>query len=214
MSWDLDEFRDLCNNCGLPETTVYQNALAAKNWRAIKFCEMAISAWNDLFGSHDEISTDDPEWIETTYLSESYTEATLQALHSLADILAQVINIVILRPVLPEDDVSLHRVYGQLQRNNVAPDVTSAIDNFMKSAEYKYTNGFVNTIKHRRLIDVEYRIEGGTEIAYREGLRFKQFQYKGENFPEKWVEEILNGTIPDFMDSISIVGNSINDYLR
>lgn len=214
MTWDLEEFRRLCNDHGLSDTRIYLNALAAKHWRAQAFSEKAVNVWKDLFATHDEISTSDEEWSETWFLSESYVEATLQALHSMADILAQIINLTVLGAVYTEDEVSLTKVRNRLQQTNAAPNVTIAVQAFIHSDEFRYTNGFVNTIKHRRLLETEYRIEGGTYIEFKEGMRIKQFEYGGEVFPVKWIDEILDVIIPRVINGINTIGNAINDSLR
>jgi hypothetical protein len=225
MNWDLEEFKELCANQGLPDTKVYQATLGLKTWRAKNFGERSQKVWEDFISSKTESRVGDADLHTTSYRieirggdedlhttwfeSESYIEAALQALHSMADVLAQIINVVVLGGRFSEADVTMRKVRQQL--GNLAPDVAASIQQLIDSEEFKYTNGFVNTIKHRRLLDTELSVEVGRGIKM--GLRFQPFTY-GQSFPSMWTSDIVENIIPRVIDNINAIGNALNDYLR
>lgn len=214
MKWDIQEFNRLCDINGLPSTDIYIITLHSKIWRAENFANKAEKVWQQLFASHDELSTADVEWRYCWFESEAYAEAALQALHSTADVLAQIINCIILGGHFSEDKVSLYRVLNKLKTDTIAPDVEKAIEEFSTMKEFKYVDGFVNTTKHRRLINAEFRTESGVDTGFREGLRFRPFEYKQERFQEEWISNIRQTVIPMTIEGLEKIGISINDYMK
>jgi len=214
MTWNLEEFRSLCDDHGIPSTKIYQDALTLKTWRATNFGSKALGVWKHLFSTSQEIVVGDDEWNETQFNSESYIEAALQASHSLADIIAQILNIVILEGHFPEAHVSINKVHRELNRRGIATDVDRAVQVFLDSPEYQYTNGFVNTIKHRNLIDTDFQDEFGVGARNEHGMRFKSFTYNDDVFPITWASDIVNLMIPNIGNYIIDIGNAINDYLK
>ena len=215
MTWNLEEFRNLCNNHGIPDTKIYQDALYLKSWRANNFGSKALDVWGHLFSTSQEIVAGDKEWNETQFNSESYIEAALQASHSLADIIAQIINVAILGSHFTDKaDVDIKKVYRELNCRGVVTDITRAVQVLLDSPEYRYINGFVNTIKHRNLIYTDFHIEFGVRARNEQGMRFKSFTYNGVEFPITWASDIVNVTIPNLGNYIIDIGNAVNDYLR
>jgi len=214
MTWSLEEFRELGTNRSLPDTSVYQSTLTLKHWRADNFGGKAVEVWNELFSSHQEIKAGDEHWNTAWLESESYLEAALQALHSMADVLGQIINLAVLGGHFTEAQVTLRGVNREIENRGIAPNIVVAIDQLIGSDEFTYTNGFVNIIKHRRLLDTEFRAEFGRDARNELGLRFKSFTYSRTQFPTMWLSDIVDNIIPGVIDHICTVGNAVNDWLR
>lgn len=214
MNWNLIEFRELCAQLSITNTEIYIYTLNLKYWRATNFVEMAMEEWDTFFNSENEISTSDEEWINSTYKSESFAEASLQALHSMADVLAQIINNAVLPKPLPESEVSLHGIRKILNSVDLTDDLASTIEQLYDSYEFKYLNGFVNTIKHRRLLHTNFRVVAGSDIGYKEGLQFQEFDYNNSHFQDMWLSDILSTLIPSYFQLINAIGTSVNSYLR
>jgi len=154
------------------------------------------------------------EWNEAVFASTAETEAAAQALFSMGDILAQIVNKSVLKEPLPEAQVSLPEVHKHLEEQGYAPIVVAQIESLQKSNEFKYLSAFVNTIKHRHLLDINFRAERGEGTRNTQGIRFKDFEYKGRNYPVTWATDILNSYKKRIAVLICAVGNAINDYLR
>ncbi|HKZ82296.1 MAG TPA: hypothetical protein VJ793_01410 [Anaerolineae bacterium] len=115
MTWNLEELRNLCAAKGLPDSTVYQNALYWKLQRADFHKKQSETIWSNLFSAHQELQIYGEEWIQAQFAYESHVEAAMQSLHSMADILAQIINQAILNGALLEDEVSFSGVLDRLK---------------------------------------------------------------------------------------------------
>src|SRR3972149_8368018 len=134
MSWNLEEFRTLCTNLGVPDTKIYQDALFLKSWRTSFFGGKALAAWENLHSTSTEIVVGGEEWNKIQFEAESFIEAALQASHSLADIIAQLINVTVLRNHFAEEDVSLNRVLQELVNRGTATQLTQTIQQFINSS--------------------------------------------------------------------------------
>lgn len=214
MCWDYEELRKLCNKKGAPDSTVYQNALQWKIWRVDYHAERVEAVWNDLMAKRKgPIEVGGQEWQKAEFASTAETEAAAQALHSMADILAQIVNKVVLDKPIPEGQVYLADVLKKLKRQGNASNIVSKIKLLKSSKEFKYLNAFVNTIKHRRLLDTDYRAEYGQGTRNEKGIRFKAFKYNGRH-PTVWASDILGDYKKRIVDLICAVGNAVNAYLR
>jgi len=214
LAWNYEELRRLCSAKGLPDSTVYQNSLEWKRWRVEYHAERAQAVWDELFSAGTPVVVGGTDWEETQFASTAETEAAAQVLHSMADVLAQIINQAILGGKLAEQEVTLAGVLKELRRQKIATALVSKVEGLQKSAEFDYVNAFVNTLKHRRLLDTEYRAEFGKNMRNAEGVRFKAFSYKGKQYPVTWARDILGPYKTKIIELISCVGNAINDHLR
>ena len=218
MCWDYEELRKLCQAQGVQDSTVHQNALQWKVWRADYHAETAKAIWNELdqvFRAKGGIGVvGDRDWQKADFASTAETEAAAQALHSMADILAQIVNKSVLKKPLPETQVTLSKVCEDLKKQMDASNVMSKVVALQTSKEFDYLNAFVNTIKHRRLLDTEWSAEYGKDTRNEEGIRFKAFIYKGRSYSTIWASDILDGYKKRIADLICAVGNAVNDYLR
>jgi hypothetical protein len=131
----------------------------------------------------------------------------------MADILGHIINQVVLCGALPEHNVSLYSVLCELHKKAVAPDILTKVTKFKNSTEFEYIDAFVNTIKHRRILDTNYHAEYGTGKRNDQGILFKNFIYKNKKFPTTWAKDIVGPYRDKIFKDISDIGNSINSYL-
>lgn len=217
MTWDYVELRDLCQKQGLPDSTVYQNALQWKLWRADYHAERAREVWCELDQIGKEngpVNVGGEEWQKAEFGSTAETEAVAQVLHSMLDVLAQILNITLLNPPLSESNVCLHRVAKELKEANYAPEVLTEIKSLQNNVAAKYLRAFVNTIKHRHLLDTDFRAEFGEDTRNEEGVRFKAFKYGGKPYPTVWASDIIASYRKSVVEGICAVGRAVNDYLR
>jgi len=217
MSWDYEELRGLCQQHGLPDSTLYQNVLQWKLWRAGYHAERAQEVWCELDQIAKEkgsVKVGGEEWQRVEFASTAETEAVAQVLHSMLDILAQILNLTLLNPPLAESSASFYTVKEKLKRANRASQVLTEMETLQDSDAAKYLGAFVNTIKHRHLLDTDFRAEYGNGTRNEQGVRFKAFTRNGDPYTAVWASDIFASYRKSVVEGICAVGSAVNDYLR
>ncbi len=209
--WSFEELNKLCDEKAIPHAKAYQNALAWRWKRADYHAEIASEVWSDLF--KESFSFVDQRCGEAIFSYEAQVESCLLALHSLGDILSQIINVLVLNNRLLEDTVSIKRVVDIMEKESVAPDIARSARRLIDDEVFNYIEAFCNTIKHRRLIGTNFRAEYGENARNESGLLFEGFVFKGNTYPETWGSEILQKYRFRVLDLITEVGLSINKYV-
>jgi hypothetical protein len=170
--------------------------------------EKATEVWSELMESAVILYGED--FNEAVFAQEAQVEACVQSLHAMGDILAQIINIVMLGGRFREDDVTLKRV----ARQEMPTELSSVLNAFIQSNEYSYVEAFCNTIKHRRLIPSDLRGEFGEGYRNEFGIRFNGFSYKGADYPETWASDIIDPYRTTIGVLVNEVGITINRLLQ
>jgi hypothetical protein len=125
-TWSFEELRNLCRKKGISEELIsnlstYANSLNLRYNRAKFHAEQAHNIWKDLLGQ--SFSFGDEKYNKAKFSYEAYVEACVYSLHSMADILGQIINIVILKGKFPEDKSSLKKVSDYIETGGIAPNI-------------------------------------------------------------------------------------------
>ncbi|MCG6134320.1 MAG: hypothetical protein MET45_06610 [Nostoc sp. LLA-1] len=180
MGWDLENFQKICDSKGLPDSSAYCKALFWKYSKALLLTDKSRETLELFWNHYQGIDNSDPESVEAfrkaQLEAETYLEAALQNLHSITDILCQIINIVLLQSTLHEANVRVKTVTQELKKREIIK-VQTALENLENSCEFKYVAAFVNTIKHRRLLDYDYHGEFGKNKENTMDIRFQAFTY-------------------------------------
>jgi hypothetical protein len=216
-TWSFEELRDLCRKRGIPNDSIstfstFATSLDWRYYRAKFHAEQAHNILKDLFAQ--SFAFGDEKYNEAEFSYEAYVEACVQSLHSMGDILSQIINILILGNHFSEDDVSIKRVARYMATKGLAPDVLIEINKLLNSNEFSFIEAFCNTIKHRRLIETKYRSEYGGDYRNEEGLVFVEFNYKGVTYPKTWAKDIIDKYREEVFKLVVEVGLKINDFSK
>jgi hypothetical protein len=214
--WKFEELNKLCEVKGIPDAKLYQNSLQWRWQRAKHHAETANKIWSDHFlrGSVLRISIIPDEQDDKLFFSyEAQVESCAQSLHALADILAQIINIVVLRGSLKEDDVSIKTIQATLQKDAIAKDVIIQVNELLSDDAFRYIEAFCNTIKHRRIIMTNFHAVYGEDTRNEHGLIFEEFTFKGNVYPQTWSSDILEKYRVRVFEIITKIGLSINAYV-
>jgi hypothetical protein len=220
MGWDLRDFQRINLSKGLPDSSVYCKALSYKYSKALILTDKYQETWTNFWDSHSQISNEQPylnAFIQAQLESETYIEAALQNLHSIADILCQIINVVLLESKLHESEVNVPKTIQELNDRNL-DKVKIALENLCNSYEFKYIAAFVNTIKHRRLLDTEYHAEFGLDKENTMGIRFQAFTYNRpkkliDNYPVILASTIIEVYMPKIKALIESLGMAIEESI-
>ncbi|ELB2927343.1 hypothetical protein QNE77_001978 [Vibrio alginolyticus] len=116
--------------------------------------------------------------------AQAHLHAALQNARSMYDILAQLLNALLVHEPLPIHTCDIGKVYDALPEGNVKTE----LEKILASYEYQYVNSFVNTIKHRNLVQFNRQLD------LREGrasIRIKPFSYYGCFYGRKWAVDVL-----------------------
>jgi len=209
--WKFSELNKLCKEKGIPDAKIYQNSLGWRWKRADYHADMASKVWSDLFkGSFSFV---DQRCYEAIFSYEAQVESCVQALHSQADILAQIINVLILENRLSEDSVTIKKVVKILEDESIASEIAKSARQLIGDEIFNYVEAFCNTIKHRRLIKTDFRAEFGENARNESGLRFEEFIFKGNTYPQTWGSDILEKHRYHILDLINEVGFHINAHI-
>jgi hypothetical protein len=211
--WDPQELRDLCRKHNLADPSVYLHSFQWRFLRAPFHAQRAQEEWNNLWQLHT-LTMDGEEYNTAEFSYEANAEACVQALHATADILAQIVNVAVLKSALEEHQVSIVKVKHRLKKQDTAPEVLTSIRNTLHSQAFRYVDAFCNTIKHRRLIGVSIFGAWGAGLPNRVDLKFKEFEYRSTTYPETPGNVVLNDYREELFALYNLVGLSINDYLR
>ncbi|MCX6821928.1 MAG: hypothetical protein NTW30_04080 [Candidatus Aenigmarchaeota archaeon] len=150
-------------------------------------------------------------WGKTEIESKSQTESVAQILHSTADNLAQIINKSLLSGRYPIDKVYLKVIKNDLKI--IDTNIFNEVESLLTSDEFKYIDAFVNTIKHQKIVDHNWKVDSKRPFS-QNAIQFKGFDYKGNTYPAMWSDEIIGPIRGKIIDLILNIGNSMNNYLR
>ncbi|MBX9258284.1 hypothetical protein H1Q63_30920 [Desmonostoc muscorum CCALA 125] len=220
--WKAQEIPQLCSPQIVSEAQVYVKAVKNK----IERIDFIVQRFSALDGTR-------PTNFESTALRscelevEIYVESIAANLHSLADVLAHIINVIVLKPLQAESDyleskkINISSVKDKLKnfsslhsaRQIYIDDTVQKIDNLINSREFSYIAAFVNTIKHHSLLDIslQIRLSGNLVDA---GYRLECFSYRDKNFPQTECREVVMNYRKKVIDLVCDIGNSINNYCR
>lgn len=160
--------------------------------------------------------------------TEIYLESIAYNLHSLSDVMAQIIYVFIIEQQgleLNARDITLHKIKDKLNcliSNGSVEDyikiylqeMSNSIHLFYNSSEYKYINALVNTIKHRHLIDTKYQLNiQQTHIKYSD-FKFINFNKDEIDYPEVDCSTLISKYRETILNHVFEMGNIINNYSR
>jgi hypothetical protein len=215
-TWSFKKLRELCRKKGISERVIakfstYATSLDWRYARAKFHAEQADHVWEELFAK--SFTFGDEIYNVAAFSYEAYVEACVQSLHSMGDILGQIINIVILENILCEETLYLNRVADYMEQNGIASDILNELKKLINSNEFCYIKAFCNTIKHRRLIKSQFRNDYDKNY-YKLGLVFDEFNYKVKTYPQTWGDDIIDKYREEIINLVIEVGIKISNYFK
>jgi|CXWL01.1.fsa_nt_gi hypothetical protein len=169
--------------------------------RAVKLFRFHIHETRSLLGTH--LDAGEPHSVRSIdfVLGPSTVEAQKAVLAAEANLIAGLhhargmwdifgflVNILCLSPPLPSRSCYIHTVQQGLPSSDLKIQLGSALD----SSWYKYVSAFINTSKHRLLIESTRRADFEEN---RVGMRVTAFNYGSSSFPAYWFEDVVKGAI-------------------
>lgn len=220
-TWKSQELLDFCPKCVTDNGAVYVASVGSKIDR-IRFLVDRFTSVEDM-----TLRLGSDQFLKTQLEVEIYVESIASNLHSLADVFAQVINEIVLKPLLPDaehfssEKVDLNKIKTKLAgltlelvKKEYIDKIIDNVDNLSNSTEFLYVSGFVNTIKHRRLLNTTFHLKVDRGSLIDLGFKLDAFDYKGNHFPETSCRSVVMDYKENLIDHIFDIGNSINNYCR
>lgn len=198
MSCNFRRLEELCRAKGHEDAIKYVRSLIWKVWLARYHRDEAAAKAQPLVNQPADLTNpqNDPKWILAQYEVEAHTVAVSQALHSIADVSAQTVN-VCFNLGKTEKQVTAYRIRDELSGQPDYADIHAALSALLDCDSFKYVEAFVNTVKHRRLIDISFNININAEAGQiAEGVRFQQFDFDRSGstvtYPSTFANEICD----------------------
>ncbi len=133
--------------------------------------------------------------------------AATTTVHTLPEVLAQIVDLLIIRGNRNVHSVSLKRTISQLG----AGSLKDSFNELTNLSEYAYINAFTNTAKHISMVRSHYSINFEPDSYH--GVVFKEYSYKGELYQKKRDVELIK-TVKTIRSKCIEIGNQINNELR
>lgn len=138
-------------------------------------------------------------------VSEAHLISCLHTARNMWDHFAQLLNLIAVTPSISIQKCDIHKVAARLPASSTLKEQISST---LSSHWYKYLIAFVNTTKHRRL--VQHLLSVSTE-ENRTGIKIEAFRYSAsENFPAYWGAEVLGGAI-EVKNQVIAAGRLLNE---
>jgi hypothetical protein len=114
--------------------------------------------------------------------------AAAATVHTIPEVFAQLTAMLLLNAQLKSrHDVSIYKVRTALDEG----PIKEYFDVLSQSEEYRYLTAFVNMSKHVSMSQPSYSINYESEAKKPHGLVFKAFEYKGQGYPEKQINQLF-----------------------
>jgi hypothetical protein len=215
MEWDGQELCGLCRLKSKRDPTIYIKTLTWRKDLANFHREEAEKAWSSLLRSSNP---DDAFIINSLISYEANLVACIQSLHSMADILDQIICITLSEdPHKPHkegmvNDRCVSQKLKKFRDNACIKQIEDSRKELRKSDEFSYINAFCNTFKHRRLINI--KAHSGNILIQEMNPIVDHFDYNDKNYPAKLGSEIFEKYSIQIYRLIIKVALDINEYLK
>lgn len=121
-------------------------------------------------------------------VSEAHIIGCMHTVRSIADFFAQLVNGLVLGNKFDVDRCELKHVINAMPDSELQARLKSLFESYW----FGYVTGFINTTKHRQLV------QHSTSLAFdegRAGVRIGAFRYRGSDYPPYWVTNVLEGAI-------------------
>jgi hypothetical protein len=135
--------------------------------------------------------------------SEAHVIASLQTVRNEFDIFSQLANGLLLADPLPVSKCDITRVHAKMPPS----DLSRRLDEVIASYWFLYVVGFINTAKHRKLVQHIFSVSFEDNAA---GIQVGEFEYEGRSYPKLWVREVLEGAV-EAHNAMVDCGRKLND---
>lgn len=127
----------------------------------------------------------DVEFEKARRIREFSLVAAATSVHTLPELLAQIISVTLNPEIKDVHSISFNRVIKKMKETKYKVKLES----LQKSQEYEYINAFANTVKHITLVKPKYAV--GFDPENYHGIVFDKFFFKGAPFESIRDEKLI-----------------------
>lgn len=215
-NWNLKELRELTNpSLSIKKQKLLSDFLDSFDWKNkatyyhILQADESFKDYINLDGviiSHKLLSGEPNFGLAKTTREISLVSAVMVA-NTLTEVLAQIINIVMLANKFSINKVTLSKVLQEMPSGNLK----SKLERHYSSSDSNYIRAFTNTLKHINLVKANYHISYEGDCFH--GVKFKEFEYRDSKFPEQRDIDIIN-LVKRYRTTCVELGSEINNEIR
>jgi hypothetical protein len=212
--WNFQELKELCESKKRPYPYEYIESLYWKKQLAEIHAAEAKRVWKELFEC--SFALGDEKYSKAHLVYAANIECCAHCLHSMVDLLMQIINSTVLNGEFKEEDVKFWSIYKTIKSNNnkIYRNILNSLDLLVKDEAYNYLSAFNNINKHRKLIKSDFHAEYGEKCRNEQDIVFREFTYNSKEYPRTWGRDIIEKYRTDVISLICDVGQSVNDFVR
>lgn len=220
MAWNAKEYRKLIiSKYGQPAMEDLERYVCTLQWNIDKISlhkEAIKQCWCDVFRP-SIVDTSSKEFTRAYFYSMAEGEAIIHSLHSNADIIAHLVNVILNSSKFPSNQVYFKDVKDRLKKKDIAPEVVKVMQGLLDAPEFRYVKAFCNTIKHNCLVDISWApgnvSEKGSFEKLKSAIKFMPFTYRANNYPAVFLHDIYGRYATAIRDKICAIGDKLNAYL-
>jgi hypothetical protein len=228
ITWNLKDLKDRCPASLLEEADQNINSITRMIKNIDSITEELLLV-NSQVTMNDIIDSSKSKILKQISEAEKGLKELVRDLHSLLDYMAQVINVIIVKP-FPSDlikplnnkDIDINKIIKKLKEikqelpieNPKYIAIESIIDHaeaLINCDEYKYTIDLDNTNKHRQWIDSDYTFKL-TSSSKTKSFWLSGFNKDGREYSPVSYEVILTEHKVNILNRFYSLGQEINDY--
>ena len=104
------------------------------------------------------------------------------------EVFAQLLNCVVLPSSIPIPHCTLKKVVARLPDGELRVKLQELVTSYW----FSYLSAFINTVKHRQLVQHQISISFVENVI---GIKVGSFEYGGETYQAYWANDFLQGVI-------------------
>ena len=151
------------------------------------------------------VSENQGEYFFAKLVQEAHLLGAIHAVRGMLDIFGQLANHLLLSGYIPVHLCTIHKVHAKLAPTNFK----DALGSLLSSREFKYLSGFINTTKHRRLVQHAFTVSFEENRAE---IKVGAFSFDGASFAQRWGVELLEDA-HNLHNSLVACGRALNTQL-
>jgi len=132
------------------------------------------------------ISTNQDEYSYAKLANEAHIIGAIHTIRSMLDMFGQLLNGLMLNNSIPVKDCTIQKARDALPDSALRQDMDELLDSYW----FKYVSAFINTVKHRRLVQHAFSLSFQENAA---GIRIGAFSYRDDHYDAHWGMDVLKG---------------------
>lgn len=213
-SWNIQALRDHVERLGHSKFDPVPQTIRSVD-RTLQIFNYHLFAARDALKGHineDDASSDanfmlllgvrTEEYVLAKLASEAHLIGSFHTARSVFDIFSHVVNGLLLNNMLSVKQCDIHKVRKHLPKGQLRTSLDQLVDSYW----FSYVTAFINTTKHRGLVEHVVHVDLEENVA---GVRLGAFEYDGRQYPEYWGNEVLRGVI-EVKNQITSCGQALN----